>query len=252
MRATTLAPFGCVAVAVAAATALGAWGATPPGAEAAPAQAEPDAGGAELWIADCAVCHGIDGTGTDLGPSLVGAGPALVHYMLSTGRMPIDDPDEELHRSPPAYPPEVIEELVNYVEVLVPGGPDIPELGPLDAADLGEGGELYRLNCAPCHAWSGGGGGMLDREAPSIHAATPLQVAEAIRTGPGTMPEFGPNAVAHDQLDAVVAYAQYLDDPRDPGGLPLWHLGPVTEGTIAWVVGTGALLVSARLIGKAR
>jgi ubiquinol-cytochrome c reductase cytochrome c subunit len=47
----------------------------------------------------------------------------------------------------------------------------------------------------------------------------------------------------------VAAYVEYLHRPDDRGGLGLGHLGPIPEGFVGWVVGMGALLLAARLIG---
>jgi hypothetical protein len=63
------------------------------------------------------------------------------------------------------------------------------------------------------------------------------------------MPRFGRAAIADDQLDALVAYTLYLDHPRDEGGEPLWHLGPLAEGAAAGVLGLGVLLLACRWIG---
>jgi ubiquinol-cytochrome c reductase cytochrome c subunit len=63
------------------------------------------------------------------------------------------------------------------------------------------------------------------------------------------MPEFGTAALDRRQLDSVVAYVRYLDHPRDQGGQPLWHLGPVAEGGLALVALAG-LLVLANWIGE--
>ena len=82
-----------------------------------------------------------------------------------------------------------------------------------------------------------------------MHPATPTQVAEAVRTGPATMPAFGTAALDEHQLQSLVKYVQYLDHPQDRGGNPLWHLGPVAEGAIGWIVGMGLLLGALRLIG---
>src|SRR3954464_7034242 len=68
----------------------------------APAQAEERAV-ATLYREDCAVCHGGDGGGSERGPSLVGAGRASLDYYLSTGRMPISEPDEVPTRHHPRY-----------------------------------------------------------------------------------------------------------------------------------------------------
>ena len=198
---------------------------------------------------DCAVCHGADGAGTNRGPSLLRVGRASTDYMLSTGRMPIKDPDEKTERHAPKYPPAMIRGLVDHVEALGPGGPDIPDVDTA-AGDLPDGGELFRLQCAACHAWAGDGGALLHREAPDLHRSTPTQIAEAVRVGPGTMPAFGDAALTDEQLNSVAAYVRYLADPKDRGGQPLWHLGPLAEGGVAWVVGIGALILAVRWIGE--
>jgi ubiquinol-cytochrome c reductase cytochrome c subunit len=154
-----------------------------------------------------------------------------------------------VRRHAPKYPPAVIDELVDYVVTIAGGdGPAIPSVR-LDRGDLPEGGTLYRLNCAACHAWSGDGGALLHREAPSVHPATPTQIGEAVRGGPGNMPRFGEAAFTSQQLDSVVRYVRYLDDPEDRGGSPLWHLGPLVEGAVAVFLGLGALVLAVRWIG---
>ena len=62
------------------------------------------------------------------------------------------------------------------------------------------------------------------------------------------MPAFGTAALTGRQLNDVVSYVRYLDDPRDRGGLALGHLGPVAEGAIA-LAGIGVLLLFVRWIG---
>jgi ubiquinol-cytochrome c reductase cytochrome c subunit len=247
-------------------TALLLWRA-PPAATTPHAPAAPDA--PAIYLRDCAVCHGSDARGTNRGPTLIGVGRASVDFWVSTGRMPLEhavgrdpvsraqqplpaeqlgDPEATTSRHHAAYPRPVIDALVDYVAGLAGGGPDIPLVHPA-AGDVSVGGELFRLQCASCHAWAGDGGALLNREAPSLHDATVTQIAEAIRTGPGTMPPFGPAALDDHQLDSLVAYVRYLDAPRDRGGQPLWHLGPVAEGAIAWLFGLGLLLVVLRWMG---
>jgi ubiquinol-cytochrome c reductase cytochrome c subunit len=201
-----------------------------------------------VFLRDCAVCHGADGRGTDLGPDLRGAGTAGIDYQLSTGRMPLSSPGAESSRSTAKYSPATIRALVAYVHGLVGGGPAIPNV---DAAtgSLQTGGSIYRLNCAACHAWSGDGGALLNRAAPSVHPATEVQIAEAIRTGPGNMPAFGTAAITRDQLDSVIRYVRHLDHPDDRGGLALGHLGPLAEGAVAILLALGVLVVAVRWIG---
>src|SRR5437764_61336 len=79
----------------------------------------------QIFLADCAICHGADGRGTNRGPTLVGVGRASLDYYLTTGRMPITDPncflanpDQEIERHKPYYSPDVITALEDHVEGL--------------------------------------------------------------------------------------------------------------------------------------
>jgi len=202
-----------------------------------------------IFLRDCAVCHGADGRGSPRGPSILTSGRAGVDFYLSTGRMPISKPTDAVERHQPKYDPATIRALVDYVASL-PGftGPDIPVVD-IGHANLAHGGVLYRLNCAACHAWSARGGALLHRESPPLDHATPTQIAEAMRVGPGNMPVFGEAAVDAKGLDDVAAYTREITHrPADRGGFPLWHLGPLPEGALAVFVGLGILLVLARLI----
>jgi ubiquinol-cytochrome c reductase cytochrome c subunit len=202
-----------------------------------------------LYLKDCGICHGSDGRGTKQGPTLVGVGAAAVDYQVSTGRMPLPSPGAESVRRPPKYRPATIRELVAYVQSITGGGgPPIPDVHPR-AGSIARGGELFRHQCAACHSWSGEGGALTDREAPKTQAATATQIAEAVRTGPGNMPRFGEAAIADDQLNSLVAYTLYLDNPRDRGGEPLWHVGPLAEGAAAGILGLGVLILACRWIG---
>jgi ubiquinol-cytochrome c reductase cytochrome c subunit len=225
----------------------------------------------QIWLRDCAVCHGADGRGTNRGPTLVGVGAASVDYWVSTGRMPLvaepgrspdgrdiqplpgvqlfANPDVVPRRRSPAYAPDVIKGLVGYVVDLTGGGGQpVPSVDVADA-DRPQGGEVFRLQCAACHAWAGDGGALLHREAPALHLATPTQIAEAVRIGPGAMPAFGQAALDDRQLSDLVSYVRYLDNPSDRGGWSLWHLGPVAEGGAAWLLAMAALLVAIRWMG---
>ena len=63
------------------------------------------------------------------------------------------------------------------------------------------------------------------------------------------MPVFGPDTLTDRQVGDIAGYVEYLHHPYSPGGLGLGHLGPIPEGFVAWVVGLGLLLLTARLIG---
>jgi ubiquinol-cytochrome c reductase cytochrome c subunit len=203
-----------------------------------------------LFLQDCATCHGADAKGTARGPSLEGVGRASVDFMLTTGRMPLPHPDSISRRQPPKYDAPTIRALEDYVQALVPGGPEIPLVDPA-GGDLAGGGEIFRAQCAACHQWSGDGGALLRRESPALGGATPVQVAEAVRTGPGQMPVFPSAAISTADLQSLTRYVDDLKHPEDRGGQSLWHLGPVAEGAMA--MGVMVLLaIALRHIGERR
>ena len=204
--------------------------------------------GRTLYERDCAWCHASDGSGTAQSPEIASDGAAAVDFMLTTGRMPLADPDDRMTRTEPTYTNEEIDAIVTYVAALN-DGPRIPAVDP-EEADLAMGAELYSLNCAACHSTTGIGGALTSgQEAPSLHLATPTQTAEAMLTGPGAMPVFGPDTFDQSEIDSVVAYVDYLQDPESRGGGDLGGLGPWSEGLVAWVVGLGSLLIVVRVIG---
>jgi quinol---cytochrome-c reductase cytochrome c subunit len=202
---------------------------------------------AQIYLRDCATCHGSDARGTPRGPSLEEAGRAGVYYWVSTGRMPLPNGSTRVGRRRPAYPPPVVDRLVDYVAKLAGGnGPDIPQVS---GGSLQDGLELFALDCASCHAWSGSGSIIFDGKVPSVVPATPEQVAAAIRIGPGEMPAYGPAALDQGQLDDLVAWVQTMKHKDDAGGYGLFHRGPTTEGAAALLLGLGAVLLAIGWIG---
>jgi ubiquinol-cytochrome c reductase cytochrome c subunit len=87
--------------------------------------------------------------------------------------------------------------------------------------------------------------------------ATVLQIAEAIRAGPGVMPKYGPDVLSDRDLDDVARYVTVLQRQTgeaqrastSAGGVPLGFIGPVAEGFVAWTCGLGLLLLFIRSIG---
>jgi ubiquinol-cytochrome c reductase cytochrome c subunit len=205
--------------------------------------------GRELYQQSCSSCHGQRGEGTQRGPSLIGVGAAAADFYLSTGRMPIPEEERNPRRGKPAFARADIDALVGYVAALG-GGPPIPSVDPA-AGRLADGERLYQDNCAACHSATGTGGALTSGQvAPSLGPATPVQVAEAIRVGPGAMPRFDPQTLDQRQVDSIAGYVGYLQHGGDPGGNGLGRVGPVTEGLVAWVVGLGLLVLVVRRLGK--
>lgn len=246
---------------------LGLLGSSPLASAQAPQRgedrADPARMGEALWRRDCASCHGPDGTGTAWGPDLQGKGAAAVHLAVTTGRMPIEDlsylrdapPGEDARQVPRGsreareYLPGQVTALVAYARGIL-DGPDVPVVD-VAGADVSTGSELFQLNCATCHSWSGRGGTLANgREATSLEDTTPTQVVEAMRTGLGTMPEFATGAVSDEEAADIAAYVSYLRHPRNAGGHPLNYLGPAAEGLVAGAVGLLGLLLLVRWIGS--
>jgi ubiquinol-cytochrome c reductase cytochrome c subunit len=223
-----------------------AWSFRPAVGQATTAQ---EALGRQLFEASCSTCHGVDALGTASGPSLAGAGSAAVDFYLSTGRMPLANPDDQPVRQAPAFSPEEIAAIVAYLGTIVPGGPGIPTVAGGGSLPVGQ--QLYLNNCTGCHGAGGTGdsvgGGQI---APSLGEATDVQIAEAVRVGPGVMPNFGDRTLSQADVDALVAYLLWIRDHGDEGGLSLGRAGAVAEGFIAMVVGLGVLILVLRLTGS--
>lgn len=253
MRPLLLASGVAVAVGAAVLAAGGAGVAQPtPGPTATPSPGvEP---GEALYLRDCAWCHGNDGRGTNLGSSLTGVGEASADFMLRTGRMPIDTPEVQPEKAPPAYPPEQIEALVAYVGSLGTG-PEIPEVDP-GSGVMHRGALLYEEHCAACHSSTGIGAALTSGLiAPDVLESTPTEIAESVRIGgaglfSGNMPEFDEGTIDEQALNDLIAYILALQEPHQRGGSSLQRLGPVAEGFVAFAVGLLLTVLLVRWIGK--
>lgn len=224
-------------------------------AEASAAQSLAVEEGRELFAVGCSSCHGLNGEGSPNGPSLIGVGAAAVDFMVGTGRMPLAQHAAQGPEKPPAYEQPEIDQLAAYVASLGPG-PAIPgeELLDVDDADLAEGGELFRTNCASCHNFAGQGGALTDgKYAPPITDAEPRYMYEAMLTGPGSMPIFPDSTLTVEDKQAIIKYTQALENEPNAGGAGIGRIGPVSEGLWSWLLGMGALLgVSVWIGAKSR
>jgi ubiquinol-cytochrome c reductase cytochrome c subunit len=206
-----------------------------------------------LYQQDCAWCHGVDGEGTIRGPSLVGVGAASADFMLRTGRMPIPAVEQQPQRKEPAYSAEQIATLDEVIASMGPG-PAIPVPDP-GSGELGPGEQLYAIHCAACHSSTGFGGALTNGlQAPGLQDSSPTEIAEAVRIGgaglrTGHMPRFGTDILTDSQLDSVVRYVLYLQQPQDRGGFNLAHIGPIAEGFAAWAGALLMLVLFTRWIG---
>jgi ubiquinol-cytochrome c reductase cytochrome c subunit len=164
--------------------------------------------------------------------------------------MPLGQQGAYAPRKTPKFDAAETRDLAAFVQS-VGGGPAIPT-GKLrgDSATLGDGGELFRLNCASCHGTTFKGAPLsAGKQAPGLNAATDLQIYTAMLSGPESMPVFSNNQITPSEKQAIIAYIQTLKASNDPGGSGIDRIGPVSEAIVIWVAGIGLLMVAILWIG---
>jgi ubiquinol-cytochrome c reductase cytochrome c subunit len=206
--------------------------------------------GQALYAANCASCHGNDATGTDRAPNLQSLGAGTVDFWVSTGRMPLANSSIQAARKAPRFNKLQSLEISAYVQSLAPGGVKVPTVN-LSNANVGNGARLFTLNCAACHTITGAGDALADGAyAPSLHYASTRQIVEAVRSGPGNMPHFGPGNISNAEVTDITAYVHsYIQHPVNRGGFGLGGIGPVGEGFVGLLIGVGALMLVCFWIG---
>jgi ubiquinol-cytochrome c reductase cytochrome c subunit len=209
--------------------------------------------GRQLYNNSCITCHGANLEGvTGRGPTIVGTGSADVYFQVSTGRMPAPNQGAWEVRKIPKFNEQEILQLGAFVQSKG-GGPEVPAAGTdlrADSDKLGEGGELFRLNCASCHGATGHGAPLsAGKIAPDLYKATDRQIYTAMQVGPENMPVFSNNQITPEQKRAIIGYVQAMKESKDPGGAGLGRIGPVAEGLVIWTAGLGVLMVSILWIG---
>ena len=214
--------------------------------------------GAQLYAANCATCHGIAGEGvpqprkgagnvSGQGPSLKNAGALAADLYLRTGMMPLGNPHWQPWRRKVEFTKRELAALTSYVASLG-NGPPVPHPDPA-AGSVAEGLHLFTDHCAGCHQVVAEGGYVTDARVPAIKKDTPVQIAEAVRSGPYLMPQFSSKAISDRQLNSIIAYLQQAKTPDDIGGWGIGHIGPVPEGMVAWLIAGVALIAMCAVLG---
>lgn len=218
-----------------------------PGAQASSELSTAAQEGKNLFDNSCISCHGNNAQGVEgRGPSLIGIGSAAVEFQVESGRMPAARQEAQIDRKPPVFNGDQARQIAEYIQELG-GGPQIPFQGEVaPEGDIARGGQLFRINCSSCHAFSAGGGALSSgKYAPPMDLATDRQLYGAMLTGPQNMPVFGDNQLTAQEKYDVIAYVQHLKTDVDPGGWGLGRFGPVTEGIAIFLFGMVALTFSA-------
>jgi ubiquinol-cytochrome c reductase cytochrome c subunit len=112
-----------------------------------------------------------------------------------------------------------------------------------DPSELQRGRQLFEDNCEACHGAAGQGATAgYQWTALPLDRATPTQIGEAIRIGPGVMPRFPRTLLSDEDVSALATYVTNLThDQKNYGGIVLGDMGPVAEGAIGAFVGLGML-----------
>jgi ubiquinol-cytochrome c reductase cytochrome c subunit len=226
---------------------------------AASADANQIAQGKDLFIANCASCHGLNAEGTKSGPSLIGVGAAAVDFQVGTGRMPLAGPNVQAPVNKIKFEDPEIAALSAFVASLAPG-PAIPDekyTTPIEPGTpennraIAEGGVIFRVNCAMCHNFAGAGGALTrGKYAPSLQETDPRHMYEAMISGPQSMPVFSDANLSPAAKQKVISYLKAQESQTNVGGFSLGNLGPVSEGLFVWTFGIGILIACAVWLGK--
>lgn len=213
--------------------------------------------GQQLFDTSCVSCHGANLQGVpDRGPSLIGVGEAAVYFQVGTGRMPAMRGEAQAPRKDPIFDDKQIDALGAWVQAHG-GGPVTPrgadnrvDQESLIGDDLARGGDLFRLNCASCHNFTGKGGALSSgKYAPPLDPATPADIYTAMLTGPQNMPKFSDRQLSSDEKKDIIAYVRAAAETPDPGGYGLGGFGPAPEGMAIWIIGVVAIIGGALWIG---
>jgi len=213
--------------------------------------------GKQLFETSCVTCHGANLQGVqDHGPSLIGVGEAAVYFQVSTGRMPAMRGEAQAPRKDPIFDESQVDAIGAYVQAngggpIVARNPDGSiQLHSLRGEDVARGGDLFRLNCASCHNFTGKGGALSSgKYAPELEPANEQQILTAMLTGPQNMPKFSDRQLSFEAKKDIIGYVKMATETNQPGGYGLGGFGPAPEGMAMWIIGMVAAIGLALWIG---
>lgn len=223
--------------------------------------------GKDIYDVACVTCHGANLQGVkDRGPSLIGVGEGAVYFQVHSGRMPMLRNEAQAKRKPPRYNEHQALALAAYVNANG-GGPELVRnqdgsvaldslrgehfKDTIDPADVARGSELFRLNCASCHNFTGRGGALSGgKSAPKLDPANEQEIYQAMLSGPQNMPKFSDRQLSPDEKKDIIAYIKSAKETPSPGGWGLGGIGPVAEGMFMWIAGMAVLIAAAMWIGS--
>ena len=213
--------------------------------------------GKQLYETSCVTCHGGNLQGVkDRGVPLLGVGEAAVYFQVSSGRMPAAANEAQLKRKQEKFTTHQTDAIGAYIQANG-GGPIVMRdkdgkiiQSGLRGTDIARGSELFRLNCASCHNFTGKGGALSSGKfAPPLDPASEQQIYTAMVSGPQNMPAFSDHQLSMEEKRDIIAYVKSASETIPPGGYGLGGFGPATEAIALVVVGIVAVVGAAMWIG---
>jgi ubiquinol-cytochrome c reductase cytochrome c subunit len=105
-----------------------------------------------------------------------------------------------------------------------------------------------------CHNFAAQGGALTQgKYAPTLMGVEAKYIAEAMTTGPQSMPVFSDKTLTPEEKLSIIKWVKAVEAEPALGGASLGRVGPVTEGLLVWTLGIGLLIgVAVWLAMKAR
>ena len=139
-----------------------------------------------------------------------------MYFQVHSGRMPMLRNEAQASRKPPRYSESQALALAAYVHANGGGAEIVRDKdgsiamdslrgknndgGKIDPADVARGSDLFRLNCASCHNFTGRGGALSGgKYAPVLDPANEQEIYQAMLTGPQNMPKFSDRQLTADE-----------------------------------------------------
>ena len=171
--------------------------------------------------------------------------------------MPAVRNEAQAIRKPPKFDDKQIDALGAYIQENG-GGPTVIRdsngeiaQSSLASGDIARGSELFRLNCASCHNFTGEGGALSSGKfAPPLGPASEQEIYAAMISGPQNMPKFSDRQLTQEEKIDIISYVKSAQETKAPGGWGLGGFGPGTEMIAIWVVGIAAVVGATMWIGS--
>jgi mono/diheme cytochrome c family protein len=227
-------------------------------------EGDPERGG-ELYIENCAMCHGADGKGR-IGATLEGfSGIAIDSTLEQTIRNGVNGsvmPGWSEDRGGPLTDQDIADIIV-YITGVFDGTepiaaapeyvpPDIPPIPDVEG-DPTAGAVVYQTNCVACHGVEGRGrfGATLAKAWPGNQPSVFINRVVSVGIGGTTMPAWstqngGP--LSEIEVDNVTAYVISLSPTFSPESTPVAQEGPLSAPLTLIIFGGIGLLVILGLI----